>query len=391
MQNLQADDSINSHWKMWLAVLTISFAAFTFNTSEFVPIGLLSLIADDFGVSEAEAGFLISLYAWVVALASLPLMLACSRFEMKRLLLVVVALFVLSHIGSALANGYWTLMLSRLGVACAHALFWSIAAPLAVRVAPKGKESLALSCIATGTSIALIAGLPLGRVIGLHLGWRMSFFAIGIVAFLLLLILFKSLPNVPSGGAISPRSLPKLLKTPKLIGIYGITLCLVSAHFIAYSYIEPFLMQYANFGENVVTLVLIVFGCVGFLGSFLFSKYYDTHQGFFLNFAIFGIFIVLMSLVGVSFGLLSALSICVLWGLCVTIFNLTFQSKVLNLVPIGTSVAMSMFSGIYNVGIGSGAFIGGIVIGHLGIENIGYVGAAIALCVCIYYKGWFAK
>lgn len=377
----------DSHWQ--LAVLTIALAAFIFNTSEFVPIGLLSLIANDFGINEAKAGFLISVYAWVVALTSLPLMLACSRFEMRRLLLVVVAFFVLSHIGSALAEGYWTLMLSRLGVACAHALFWSIAAPMAVRIAPKGKESLALGCIATGSSIALIAGLPLGRVIGLHLGWRISFLTIGIIAFLLFLLLLKSLPKIPSGGAISPRSLPKLLKTPQLLGVYGITLCLVSAHFIAYSYIEPFLVQYAHFKENAVTIVLIVFGGVGFLGSFLFSKYYDKHKVLFVNCAIFGIFIALASLVGAKFGLLNTLLICVLWGLCITLFNLTFQSKILNLVPMGTSVAMSMFSGIYNVGIGSGAFIGGIIIQYLGIANIGYVGAVAAFCVCVYYRGWF--
>ncbi len=377
--------------KMWLAVITIALVAFIFNTSEFVPIGLLSLIANDFGINEAKVGFLISVYAWVVALTSLPLMLACSRFEMRRLLLAVVALFVLSHMGSALAEGYWTLMFSRLGVACAHALFWSIAAPMAVRIVPKGKESLALGLIATGSSIALIAGLPLGRVIGLHLGWRISFLTIGIIAFLLLLVLLKSLPKIPSGGAISPRSLPKLLKTPQLLGVYGITLCLVSAHFIAYSYIEPFLAQYANFKENAVTMVLIVFGSVGFLGSFLFSKYYDKHKGFFVNCAIFGIFVALASLVGARFGLLNTLLICVLWGLCITLFNLTFQSQILNLVPFGTSVAMSMFSGIYNVGIGSGAFIGGIIIQYLGIANIGYVGAAVALCVCVYYRGWFAK
>lgn len=169
------------------------------------------------------------------------------------------------------------------------------------------------------------------------------------------------------------------------------TLCLVSAHFIAYSYIEPFLAQYANFKENAVTMVLIVFGSVGFLGSFLFSKYYDKHKGFFVNCAIFGIFVALASLVGARFGLLNTLLICVLWGLCITLFNLTFQSQILSLVPLGTSVAMSMFSGIYNVGIGSGAFIGGIIIQYLGIANIGYVGAAVALCVCVYYRGWFAK
>lgn len=385
------DNAVDSNWKMWLAVVAISLSAFVFNTSEFIPIGLLSLIANDFGINEAEAGFLISVYAWVVALTSLPLMLICSRFEMKNLLLFVVTLFIVSHIASALANGYWTLMLSRLGVACAHALFWSIATPMAVRIAPQGKESIALSCIATGTSIAFIAGLPLGRVIGLHLGWRISFLSIGIVAFLLLLILFKSLPKIPSSGAISPRSLPKMLQTPKLLGLYGITLCIVSAHFIVYSYIEPFLGQYAKFGENAITITLIMFGFVGFLGSFLFSKYYNKHQRLFSDLAIFGIFIAIFSLAGAGFGMVSAVLTCVFWGLCITIFNLTFQAKVLNLVPIGTSVAMSMFSGIYNVGIGSGALIGGVVIQSLGIANISYIGAIVAFCVCVYYKGWFVK
>ena len=141
-----------------------------------------------------------------------------------------------------------------------------------------------------------------------------------------------------------------------------------------------------NFGENVITMVLIVFGGIGFVGSFVFSKYYNEYKTFFLNFAIFGIFIALASLIGAKFSLFGALLICVLWGLCITLFNLTLQAKVLQLVPVGTAVAMSMFSGIYNVGIGSGAFIGGIVIQYLGIANLGFVGAGIALCVYIYYS-----
>lgn len=104
-----------------------------------------------------------------------------------------------------------------------------------------------------------------------------------------------------------------------------------------------------------------------------------------------GIFIAIFSLAGASFGMVSAVLACVFWGLCITIFNLTFQAKVLSLVPIGTSVAMSMFSGIYNVGIGSGALIGGVVIQSLGIANISCIGAILAFCVCVYYKGWFLK
>ena len=153
----------------WLPLIALTFSAFIFNTSEFIPIGLLSDIAADFSISEAKAGMLISIYAWFVALLSLPLMLLASKMEYRKLLLWTVFLFAACQILSALAPGYYVLMASRIGVACTHAIFWSIASPLAVRIAPKGKITTALGMIVTGTSIAMIAGLPLGRIIGLYL------------------------------------------------------------------------------------------------------------------------------------------------------------------------------------------------------------------------------
>ena len=127
----------------WMPLILLTVAGFTFNTSEITPIGLLSDIAADFGVSEARAGLLISIYAWVVALLSLPLMLWCARMDFRKLLLIIVGVFFVSHIGSVLATGYWTLLASRIGVACAHSLFWSIAPPMAVAVTPDGKRSTA--------------------------------------------------------------------------------------------------------------------------------------------------------------------------------------------------------------------------------------------------------
>ena len=140
----------------WLPLIGLTFAVFVFNTSEFMPIGLLTDIATDLNISEARAGLLISVYAWVVAIMSLPLMIMVSKMELKRLLLSIIALFVVSHVASTFAEGYYTLMLSRIGVACSHAIFWSIAPPLAVRTVPDGKRALGLSTIATGSSVAML-------------------------------------------------------------------------------------------------------------------------------------------------------------------------------------------------------------------------------------------
>ena len=346
----------------YLALLSLAFAVFVFNTSEFVPIGLLSLIASDFNMSESGAGMLITMYAWVVALVSLPLMLLLSNIELKRLMLLVISLFVLSHIISALSQNYVMLMLSRIGVACAHAVFWSIASPMAVRLVPKNKQSIALSFIITGGAIAIILGLPLGRVIGLSLGWRASFLSIGGVALLTGLLLWRVFPKLPNTDFISLDMLPKMLKNKSLIAIYGITAVLVTAHFSAYSYIEPFLLQIAHF-----------------------AKFYEGRASLFVGIALFGI---CGSLFLLHFGAIHTyliLFICIFWGLVITLFNLSFQSQVIFLSPQGTAIAMSIYSGIYNVGIGSGALIGGLVSDWLNVGYVGYFGGAIALLVCGFY------
>lgn len=162
-----------------LPLFGIAVTAFIFNTSEFMPVALLTDIAASFAVSEAQAGMLISVYAWMVMALSLPLMMAASRMEFKRLLLLVVLIFALGQFLSAIATSYFMLMGARIVVACAHAIFWSIASPMAIRVVSEDHRHSAMGIVVMGSSVALIAGLPLGRVVGLVLGWRMTFACVG--------------------------------------------------------------------------------------------------------------------------------------------------------------------------------------------------------------------
>lgn len=370
--------------KAWLPVIGLTFSAFIFNTSEFIPIGLLSDIAADFSITESHAGLMITVYAWVVALASLPLMLVFAKTESKKLMLSITALFVVSHVLSGLASDFYMLMLSRMGVACAHAIFWSIVTPLAVKTAPEGKQSTALSFIVSGSSIAMIVGLPLGRTIGLYAGWRATFLIIGAVALIILCILAAVLKKTPGESNFSIRKLPALFKTPALLGIYLITVIAITGHFTGYSYIEPFMGQVVGMGSTLITLVLTLFGIVGIFGSVIFSKFYDRHPGFFIKYAVSGICISLLLLQAASFSIWSEFLLCVFWGLAINSYNLVFQSEIIRNAPQGTAVAMSIYSGIYNVGIGTGALVGGAVCDGTGIQYIGYVGGAIVLIALVY-------
>lgn len=368
----------------WLPVVSLTFSTFIFNTSEFIPIGLLTDIARDFCITEARAGLLITIYAWVVAVASLPLMLAFSRTENRRLLLSVVALFTASHIMSGFSTSYVMLMISRIGVACAHAIFWSMVTPLAVRLAPGGNRSAALSMIVTGSSVAMIVGLPLGRAVGLMVGWRATFHLIGALSAVIFIILALALPKTPSDNDVSLRSLPHLLKTPGLMGVYLLTVVAITGHFTAYSYIEPFLGQVAGMSENAITLILSGFGVVGILGSIIFSRYFDKHCFTFIRVALVGISVCVLLLGIMSRNPVLMVADCMLWALAVNFYNLTFQAEILALAPHGSSIAMSIYSGIYNVGIGSGALVGGLVCTHIGIGSVGYIGGSIALVAALY-------
>lgn len=369
----------------WLPLIGLTFAVFVFNTSEFMPIGLLTDIATDLNISEARAGLLISVYAWVVAIMSLPLMIMVSKMELKRLLLSIIALFVVSHVASAFAEGYYTLMLSRIGVACSHAIFWSIAPPLAVRTVPDGKRALGLSTIATGSSVAMVVGLPLGRVVGLYVGWRMTFLSIAIISALIFIFIAVVFPKLQSRGKFAFKQLPDLLHNRVLVGVFIMSVLFATAHYTGYSYIEPFLGKVAAMSPDVVTLVLIVFGASGMLGSISFSKYYMTNRRRFMFVMTIGPALCLLLLQVAAASLLSVVVVCIMWGAMATAFNIAFQDNTIRFAPENaTSIGMSIFSGIFNLGIGSGAYVGGLVVSHLSIDYIGYAGGLIGLIATLY-------
>lgn len=367
--------------KEWLRLAGLATAAFIVNTSEFIPIGLLVDIAADFAVSEAQAGMLVSVYAWVVMLLSLPLMIVVSRFGFRQLLLGVLAIFVIGQTASAIAPGYWTFMAARLTVACAHAVFWSIVSPMAVRMVSFEHRPAALGAVAAGSSIAMIAGLPIGRMIGLAMGWRAAFVFMAVASLAAFLYLFVVLPKMAPGAPFSVRRLPGLLKNPALLSVYAVTAFMVMGYYAGYSYIEPFLQRIALMDDRSITLTLSIFGCAGVAGSALFSRLYGARRLSFVVAAVGGIACALLVLrIAAEASPLAVVAVCILWGASATAANVAFQAEVIRCVPDDASpVAMSMFSGIFNLGIGTGTAIGGAASTAWGVGVVGLVGGALLL------------
>ncbi|EBY5610694.1 sugar transporter [Salmonella enterica] len=375
----------------WLRVVTLAIAAFIFNTTEFVPVGLLSDIAESFHMQTAQVGIMLTIYAWVVAVMSLPFMLLTSQMERRKLLICLFVLFIASHVLSFLAWNFTVLVISRIGIAFAHAIFWSITASLAIRLAPAGKRAQALSLIATGTALAMVLGLPIGRVVGQYFGWRTTFFAIGMGALITLLCLIKLLPKLPSEHSGSLKSLPLLFRRPALMSLYVLTVVVVTAHYTAYSYIEPFVQNVAGLSANFATVLLLILGGAGIIGSLVFGKLGNRHASSLVSIAIALLVICLLLLLPAANSEAHLAILSIFWGIAIMVIGLGMQVKVLALAPDATDVAMALFSGIFNIGIGAGALVGNQVSLHWSMSAIGYIGAIPACAALVWAVLIFRK
>ena len=376
---------MTSTFKQWVSVCALAVGAFIFNTTEYIPIALLSDIGQSFGKPATEVGMMITVYAWIVALLSLPLMLMTKNIERRKLLLMLFALFALFHALSFFSWNFNILLVSRIGIALTHAVFWSITASLAVRLAPTGKTNQALGLLSTGTVLAMVLGIPLGRVVGQYFGWQLSFLLIGVCAAGVMVVLAKNLPALPSQNTGSLSSLPSLFKRRNLMLLYAMTVLIITAHFTAYSYIEPFVLQVGGFTAEQVTIVLSLYGLAGFAASYLFGKWFAKSQRLFMLGAVAVILLSALLLLPFASFPYAVYALVFIWGVAIVIVSLGMVSKVLAFASDATDVANSIYSGLYNVGIGGGALLGHYVTVWFGLSNIGIAGALLAaagLAVC---------
>lgn len=191
-----------------------------------------------------------------------------------------------------------------------------------------------MSLLATGTALAMVLGLPLGRVIGQYLGWRVTFFdywrgcRCGYAGD------DETAARAAQQSCRFAKSVPELFKRPALLCVYGLTVVVVTAHFTAYSYIEPFVQKVALMSDGFITALLLLFGGAGILGSMLFSRYSNKYPAGFLIAAIALLFLCLLLLLPLSFGRASLSLVCFVWGVAIMAIGLSMQVKVLTLAPM---------------------------------------------------------
>lgn len=377
MIRLRKSSGKTSSLHAWLPSVSLGVTAFIFVTTEMLPVGLLPDIAASLGKTKPVTGLLMTVYAWVVAIMSLPLTIASANVNRRTLMFILLGVFIVGNIFAAFTGSFELLLGARICIALAHAVFWSIVAPLAARVAPEGGRARALGIIVTGSSLAMVLGVPLGTVLGHSLGWRAAFAIVALVGGCVWFVLWRFLPSEPAENAGSFRSLPAIAHNRNLIGIYAVTLVTITGHFTIFTYFSPFMTETGMFSERIVAVLLLVLGGSGFAGSFLGGKYAERpgKAPVLIPLGVMCIMLLLLPIMTRA-SVFAAGAVCFVWGCAFTFVSMVFQIRVLANSPKAADVAVSIYSGTFNVGIGGGALLGSIAFAKAGIGSNVYFGAA---------------
>lgn len=374
------------------ALLALACASFVYVTSETLPIGLLPQIAGGLSVTEGRAGLLLTVYAFIAGATAIPFTAWTTHIPRQRLVLAVLAVFAVSQFAAALAPNYWWLVAARMVCALGHGLFWSIVAPIAARLAPAGHQGRATAIVFVGTSLALVGGLPLTTLLGELTSWRWAFAVTGVAGALTLLALRRLLP--PLSGDADGRPSPALarrLVTRPLIAVYTLTAVVVIGQFAAYSYLAPLALEHGGFHGASYSALLLGYGGAGLAVVVMLGRIVDHRP-----LATFvGPMITIVAAVGVlgaidRNGLVTAVTV-IAWGGAFAAVPLMLQAAVLR-VASDPDVASAVYVVAFQIGIGGGAALGGVLVdgGHLdAVTAIAAVCAGAGLVIGLGVRALF--
>jgi DHA1 family inner membrane transport protein len=360
-------------------LLALAVGAFGIGVTEFSPMGLLPVIAEGVDVSIPRAGLLVSAYAIGVMVGAPVMTLAFGRFGKRSALMLLMAIFTIGNLLSAMAPGYWTLLAARVVTSLNHGAFFGLGAVVAASVVPKDRQASAVAAMFMGLTIANIGGVPAATWIGQQIGWRMAFAATAGLGLLAIASLALALPRGAPGTRTEVRREIRVLTRPEVLRAMGVTVLGAGAMFSLYTYVAPILETLAGASPAFVTLGLALIG-VGFtFGNWLGGRLADwsldgATQLFLAALAAIMLAIPLIATtpLGAAIGLL-------LWGAAAFAIVPPVQMRVMEAAAEAPGLASSINVGAFNLGNALGAAVGAGVIGlGLGYAMVPIAGGLLA-------------
>ncbi|MEV7617808.1 MFS transporter [Streptomyces sp. NPDC089799] len=364
---------------MPLALLALAIGAFGIGTTEFVIMGLLPEVAADYGVSIPAAGLLVTGYALGVVLGAPLMTVLGTRVPRKRMLMLLMGLFIAGNLLSALAPTLGAMLAGRVVASLAHGAFFGIGSVVAAGLVAPQKKAGAIAAMFTGLTVANVVGVPLGTLVGQTLGWRITFLAVSALGVLGLLGIARLVPDLPRPEGVRVRHELAAFRNVQVLLAMAMTVLGFGGVFAAITYLAPMMTETAGFADTSVTWLLVLLGLGMVAGNLIGGRFADRALMPLLYGSLGALALVLSLFTLTAHGRLTAALTLFLIGALGFATVPPLQKRVLDQAAAAPTLASAMNIAAFNVGNALAAWLGGLVIAAgLGWTAPNWVGAALA-------------
>jgi len=365
--------------KLHPSLLALALGAFGIGVTEFAPMGMLPLIADDLGVSIPAAGLLVSAYAIGVLIGAPLMTLTTGRVNRRTLLIALMGIFTLGSLLSALAGGYWLLMAARVVTSFNHGAFFGVGSVVAAGLVPPERRAGAVAAMFSGLTIATIGGVPLATWAGEMLGWRAAFAGIAGVGVVVMIALRLALPSLPAPAGGDVRAELRVLTRGPVLLALALTTIGFGGVFTVFTYIAPILRDATHGATGYITGMLMLFGVGATIGNTLGGRLADRSVDRALTIMLSVLTLTLVAFATLMHWPVPAAIAILIWGIASFAIVPPLQMRVMQAAGDAPNLASAMNIGAFNLGNAIGAALGGGVIGAgLGLPAVSLAGAAMA-------------
>jgi len=361
-------------------ILALTMSAFAVGTAEFVIAGLLPNIAGDLGVSIPSAGLLVTAYALGVVVGAPILAVATYALPRKRVLLMMLGIFIVGNFLSAISSSYSLLMVARIVAAFAHGTLFGVGSVVAAELVPANRRASAIALMFTGLTLANIIGVPLGTLIGQSLGWRATFWAITALGVLSLSAVAALVPNVADTGSGSLAREFTVLRRPRVLLALLTTVLGWGGVFTLFTYVVPILENVSGFSPRAATVILFVIGVGLTVGINVGGRLSDRGLMRALIWMLITFAVLSLAFSLASHSRIAAVIVIFLWGVAGFATVPPLQTRVLDSAREAPNLASTLNVGAFNLGNAGGAFVGGQAIAWgLGLTAVPVAAALVAV------------
>lgn len=363
----------------------LMLAAFTFNTAENLPVGLLENISAGLRVSLSAVGYLVTAYGVTVAVASLPLAHLARAVPRRHVLTALLAALVVSSLVAAVAGSYWPLFAARLLTALAQALFWAVMGPVAVGLFRPAARGRVVGALSVAGSLALVLGVPAGTWLGRSTDWPVPLAALAGLGLLCLVTIAALLPTSrPEEGHAAYGTSPDTRRFRAVLAAGALS---ATGAFAGYTYVVRFLGEVSGFSPDAVNALFVAFGIACLVGVSLTGAVLDRFPRATLLTAVATQTLGMLGLYAAGTDPVAAVVFLSLTGGALGPVFMATQNEMLHCAPGRTDLALAANSGVYNAGIAAGAGLGGLLLPLVGVRGVFLAGGLVTAASCAVLLG----